>query len=255
MLVALEFPPIQHLFDWPGLALKDTPFEINKTVLLVFLSLAIVLGLFLVAARRPALVPTGVRNVVEVGIEFVDRGIAREVIGPEGTAWVPFLTAMFFFIFVMNIFEIIPVIQFPPTSRMAIPGYLAIQTYVIFLAVGIKHQGLFGYLKNSLFPPGVPKALYLLVVPIEFLSTFLVRPFSLAVRLFANMMAGHQLLTAFYVICAALWSKTLLVAILPLPLLTVIGLTGFELLVAVLQAYIFTMLTAVYIGQSMHADH
>jgi F-type H+-transporting ATPase subunit a len=255
MLWALEFPPIEHLFKWPALLLKGTPFEVNKTVLLTFLSLAIVLGMFLVAARRTALVPTGLRNVVEMAIEFIDRGIAREIIGPEGAAWSPFLTAMFFFILFMNLFEIIPLLQFPPTARMSLPGYLAIQTWILFLAVGIKEQGPLGYLKSSLFPPGVPKFLYLLVVPIEFMSTFLVRPFSLAVRLFANMMAGHLLLVSFYVICAALWSKTFLAVILPLPLLTLIGVTGFELLVIVLQAYIFTILTAVYIGQSTHAEH
>jgi F-type H+-transporting ATPase subunit a len=137
---------------------------------------------------------------------------------------------------------------------MAIPMYLAIQTWVIFIAVGIRTQGLMGYLKNSLIPPGVPKALYVLVVPVEFLSTFLVRPFSLAVRLFANMMAGHLLLVAFYVIAAALWSRSPAVLLLPLPLVTAIVLNGFELLVIVLQAYIFTILTAVYIGQSMHPE-
>lgn len=254
-MLALEFPPVQHLFDWEEIALKGTPFAINKTVLLLWTVVVIVSALFLVAARRPGLVPTGVRNVVEAGIEFVERGIAREVMGPEGAAWVPFLTTMFFFILFLNLFGIIPLVQFPATSRMAIPGYLAIQTWVIFIVVGIKAQGPLGYLKNSLVPPGVPWPLYFLVVPIEFLSTFLVRPFSLAVRLFANMMAGHLLLTAFYVISAALWSKTALAIILPLPVATAIALTGFELLVVVLQAYIFTILTAVYIGQSIHPEH
>jgi F-type H+-transporting ATPase subunit a len=111
------------------------------------------------------------------------------------------------------------------------------------------------YFKSSLLPPGVPKPLYVLVVPIEFISVFLVQPFSLAVRLFANMMAGHLLLVAFYVIAAALWTKSLAVLLLPLPVATAIALTGFELLVGVLQAYIFTILTAVYIGQSMHPAH
>jgi F-type H+-transporting ATPase subunit a len=253
-VLGLHFPEIRGLFEWEGLVFKGTAFEINKTVLLLWITVTIVAGLFLAAARRPQLVPTGIRNAVEAGLEFVERSIAREAMGPEGAAWVPFLVSLFFFILFLNLWEIVPLVQFPPTSRMAIPMYLAIQTWVIFIAVGIRTQGLMGYLKNSLIPPGVPKALYVLVVPVEFLSTFLVRPFSLAVRLFANMMAGHLLLVAFYVIAAALWSRSPAVLLLPLPLVTAIVLNGFELLVIVLQAYIFTILTAVYIGQSMHPE-
>jgi F-type H+-transporting ATPase subunit a len=254
-VLALHFPALKGLFEWQGLAFKGTPFEINKTVLLLWVTVAMVAGMFLVAARRRELVPTGIRTVVEAGIEFVERGIAREAIGAEGAAWVPFLTTMFFFILFLNLWEIIPLVQFPPTSRMAIPMYLAVQTWILFIAVGIKTQGPLGYFKNSLVPPGVPKALYILVVPIEFLSVFLVQPFSLAVRLFANMMAGHLLLVAFYVMAAALWSRSVAVVILPLPVVTAVALTGFELLVGVLQAYIFTILTAVYIGQSIHPAH
>ena len=234
--LALHFPDIKGLFDWEGLAFKGTPFEINKTVLLLWITVALVAALFLAAARRRELVPTGLRNVIEAGLEFVERGIAREAMGPEGVAWVPFLTTMFFFILFLNLWGIVPLVQFPPTSRMAIPMYLALQTWILFIAVGIKTQGPLQYFKNSLVPPGVPKPLYVLVVPIEFLSVFLVQPFSLAVRLFANMMAGHLLLVAFSVIAAALWSKSLAVLILPLPVVTAIALTGFELLVGVLQA-------------------
>jgi F-type H+-transporting ATPase subunit a len=126
---------------------------------------------------------------------------------------------------------------------------------VIFNAVGVANQGPIGYLKSSLFPPGVPKALYLLVTPIEFVSTFLVRPFSLAVRLFANLLAGHILLVTFAVLTAALWVQQWYACFMPLPFLMLLFLTGFELLVAFLQAYIFTILTAVYIGGAMHPEH
>jgi F-type H+-transporting ATPase subunit a len=109
-----------------------------------------------------------------------------------------------------------------------------------------------------LFPPGVPKALYVLVTPIEFLSTFLVRPFSLAVRLFANMLAGHLLLVTFALLTDALLFHNSLVLFKPLavlPLAMDVGITAFEILVAVLQAFIFTILTAVYIGLAMHIEH
>ena len=109
---------------------------------------------------------------------------------------------MFFFIFFINIFEVIPVIQMPGNARIAVPLFLAVTVWFIYNIVGIKHQGFGHYMKNSLVPPGVPKALLILVVPIEFVSTFLVRPFSLAIRLFANMLAGHFILVTFALLCA-----------------------------------------------------
>ena len=141
--------------------------------------------------------PTGVQNLAESVVDFVTDGIIMQTMGPEGLTWLPFLTSLFCFIFFANIFEVIPFIQFPATARMAIPLSLALIVWVLFNFMGIKSQGFFGYIKSSLFPPGVPKALYILVTPIEFLSTFIVRPFSLAVRLFANELAGHLLLVTF----------------------------------------------------------
>jgi F-type H+-transporting ATPase subunit a len=121
--------------------------------------------------------------------------------------------------------------------------------------VGIARQGPLGYLKSSTIPPGVPSILLPLIALIEFVSVFVVRPFSLAVRLFANMLAGHLLLVTFGVLCAALFAKTLSIVILPFSFALLVGLTGFEILVALLQAFIFTILTAVYIGGSMHPEH
>jgi F-type H+-transporting ATPase subunit a len=147
------------------------------------------------------------------------------------------------------------VLQFPINARMALPAFMAILVWVIFNFVGIKSQGFFGYLKSVMFPPGVPKGLLPLVALIEFISTIFVRPFSLAVRLFANMLAGHLLLVTFAVLSAALFTKSILAVILPLPAVMLVLLTGFEILVAVLQAFIFTILTAVYIGGAMHPEH
>ena len=141
---------------------------------------------------------------------------------------------------------------------MANPLMLALVTWVMFIGVGLKHNGL-GYLKQTLFPPGVPKALYLLVTPIEFISTFLVRPFSLAVRLFANMLAGHILLVTFSVLTLGLLlAETMQFALVPLaiaPFLGLVAFTAFELMVAFLQAYIFSLLAGVYIGGALHPAH
>jgi F-type H+-transporting ATPase subunit a len=138
---------------------------------------------------------------------------------------------------------------------MSIPLFLSLLVYLVFNVVGIKSQGPVSYFKNALFPPGVPVALYILVTPIEFVSTFLVRPFSLAVRLFANLLAGHILLVTFAILSAAMWSVGPSLVILPLPALVLILLTAFEVMVAFLQAYIFTILTAVYIGGAIHPEH
>jgi F-type H+-transporting ATPase subunit a len=258
-LAALHFPPIKELVDWEGLFLKGTPFEVNKVVILMWLGVLIVAGLFLAAGRRAKssvdLVPAGVQHVAESGIEFVRKDIIMQTMGADGLRWAPFLTTMFFFIFVTNLFEVIPGIQFPVNARMALPLFLAVVVWFIYNIVGIKSQGLGGYLKSVVMPPGVPKGILPLVALIEFISTFVVRPFSLAVRLFANMLAGHLLLVTFAVLSAALFSKTLLAVILPLPFIMLILLTGFEILVAGLQAFIFTILTAVYIGGAMHPEH
>jgi F-type H+-transporting ATPase subunit a len=253
-VLALDFPPVSHLFEWPDIFFNGTFYAINKSVLIYFAAVILTLLIFLVAGRKQtSMVPAGMQHVAESGINFIEESVVMETIGPEGKKFMPFLTTMFFFILFSNIFEVIPGIQFPANSRMAVPITLALVVWVIYNVVGIKSQGLGGYLKNSLFPPGVPKALYLIVTPIELVSTFVVRPFSLAIRLWANMVAGHLLLVTFAVLSTALWDATYIGAAAPFAMLVM--MTGFEILVSVLQAFIFTILTAVYIGGSLHPAH
>jgi F-type H+-transporting ATPase subunit a len=254
-LLALEFPGIDRIVKFKPIFGEGQLWEFNKVTLICCLATLATLLMFFLAGSRSALVPTGVQNIVESVVDFIRDGIVMQTMGSSGLGWMPYLTALFFFIFFCNIFEIIPVFQIPATARMAIPLFLALMSWAIFIVVGIINQGPLGYFKSSLFPPGVPAALYILVTPIEFISTFLVRPFSLAVRLFANMLAGHILLVTFSVLSAALLVKGPLAIVLPLPAIMLVFLTGFEVLVAVLQAYIFTILTAVYIGGAMHPEH
>jgi F-type H+-transporting ATPase subunit a len=127
-------------------------------------------------------------------------------------------------------------------------------TWVCFVFMGVKKQGL-GYFGHMIWPPGVPMGIRPLVGIIEVISKILVRPFSLAVRLFANLVAGHVLLTVAGIMSAALWTTNLKAIALPGPILLGIAMTGFEVLVAVLQAYIFTILTAVYLNDSIHPEH
>ncbi|MDE0067829.1 MAG: F0F1 ATP synthase subunit A [Acidimicrobiaceae bacterium] len=257
-LLALEFPPVNHLFDWPSIWFEGTLLAINKTVLIYFGSVLVTMMIFGFAGRqRESLVPAGIQHVAESGVNFIEDSVVMQTIGPDGKKFMPFLTTIFFFILFSNITEVIPFIQFPANSRMAIPVTLAVLVWLIYNFVGVRSQGLFGYLKNSLFPPGVPKVLYLIVTPIEFISTFVMKPFSLAIRLWANMVAGHLLLVTFAVLSAAMWASGGVgwggALLLSFPML--ILMTGFEILVSVLQAFIFTILTAVYIGGSMHPEH
>tara|TARA_Y100000746_G_scaffold70505_2_gene58727 strand:- start:927 stop:1694 length:768 start_codon:yes stop_codon:yes gene_type:complete len=253
-VLALDFPPITHLFEWPDILFNGTWYAVNKTSLIYMAAVVITAAIFLSAGRKKtSLVPVGVQHVAEAGVNFIEESVVMETIGPEGKKYMPFLTTMFFFILFSNIFEVIPGIQFPANSRMAVPITLALVVWLIYNFVGIRSQGLGGYFKNSLFPPGVPKALYLIVTPIELVSTFVVRPFSLAIRLWANMVAGHLLLVTFAILTAALWDATYVGAVAPFAML--ILMTGFEILVSVLQAFIFTILTAVYIGGSLHPAH
>jgi F-type H+-transporting ATPase subunit a len=248
-LLALDFPPISHLTVW-----RDLGGGINKTVLIYFLAVVLTLLLFFIAGAKRQMVPTGVQAVAESSVDFVRNQIIMPTMGVDGMGYLPFLATMFFFILFSNLTEVIPFIQFPANARIAMPMTLALLVWVIFNIVGFAKHGLH-YLTGILFPPGVPKPLYVLVTPIEFVSVFFVRPLSLSVRLFANMLAGHLILVTFSVLCAALWTLKVNLVILPFTFTLLVGMTGFEVLVGFLQAFIFTILTAVYIGSSLHPEH
>jgi F-type H+-transporting ATPase subunit a len=252
---SFTFPEINSILRW-----KDIFPSFNKIALIAVLAAVIGSLIFILAARKDAAVaPKGVRNLAETSVEFIENGIVMQTMGKDGLGWTPFLLSLFLFIYLCNVPGIIPLFQMPATARMAIPVFLALLVWVVYNGVGIKHQGLFGYLKSTLFPPGVPWPLYILVTPIEFISNILVRPFSLTVRLFANMLAGHILLVTFALLTQSLVTaetkQLLLKPMMVLPLFMLVFLTAFEVLVAFLQAYIFTILTAVYIGGATHPEH
>ena len=252
-MFALEFPPINAILRW-----KDIFPTFNKIALMAVLAAAIGTIVYLLAANRdPKVAPKGVRNLAETSVEFIENGIVMETMGRDGLGWTPFLLSLFVFIYLCNVPGILPILQMPVTARIAVPMCLSLLVWVIFIGTGIKHQGVGGYFKSVLFPPGVPKALYILVTPIEFISTIIVRPFSLTVRLMANMMAGHILLVTFALLTEALVQAKdrVLIPVGILPFFMLVFLTLFEVLVAFLQAYIFTILTAVYIGGATHPEH
>lgn len=258
MFVAELLPNVNELFEWKGIFGEHTVLEFNKTAFMAFLSTVICIAFFMIGSRRKALVPTGVQNAAEAGYLAIEENISVAAMGDEGKKWTPFFATLFFWIFFINIWSVVPFIYFPATSRLAIPLFLALVSWAVFIVTGFVKQGP-GYLWHNVNPPGVPFALKFLVIPIEIFSKYLVRPFSLAVRLFANMTAGHVLLAVFAIMTNELFvvhnSGLYQIAFSPLPFLGLVAFTGFELLVAVLQAYIFTILTAVYVNESVHPEH
>jgi F-type H+-transporting ATPase subunit a len=256
-----------HLFSgcgYPAPSISDFYFkpiftiggiQITKPILLAVVAGAVVLGFFAIAFARPKLVPRGAQNVGELGVLFVRDQILRPQLGKKGDGYLPFLVALFFFIWIMNLFAIIPLLQFPATSKYAIPVGLAAVVWLIYMTLGIRHQGPLGYFKNMAVPEGAPWWILPLLSPIELFSNIVVRPFTLSIRLFANMLAGHLLLLVFGVASWYLFSATigLLFAVTSFALTLV--LTLLEVLVQALQAFIFTTLTAFYFAEAMESSH
>ena len=240
-------------FEYPGLIGGFT-----KPMLIIVLGTLLVAALFYLAARRAQTVPGKAQFVGEGLYGFVRNGIALDAIGHEGMKYVPYLATLFSFIAILNLAGIIPILQFPATSRIAIPLFLAIISWVIYNAIGIRRQGLVGYFKNMMFPPGIPWPVYILLAPIELFSTFFVRPITLALRLTFNMFAGHLVLLLFVLGGQYLvFTKGGFVGVIAgsVSLLGSIVLTFFEGFVQLLQAYVFTLLTALYIGGALADEH
>lgn len=233
---------------------KVGSFAFTKPMLLALVSTVIAVAFFWAAFAKPKLVPRGAQNLGELGIMFVRDQILRPMMGKRGDNFLPFLVALFFFIWIMNIMEVIPIAQYPPMAQIAFPGALMLMVYGTYTYLGIKHQGLGGYFANMI-PKGVPPGILVILAPVEILQYIIVRPFTLAVRLFANMFAGHILVLVFTL--ATWYMLTLSIGLLfsATSFILTILLTAFELLIQALQAYIFTILTAQYIGGSLEAGH
>jgi len=243
-------------FEYPPIFGEGTFF--TKPMLIIVVATVLVAVLFFLAARRAAAVPGKGQFMGESIYGFVRNGIALDTMGREGLRFAPYLATLFAFIVTLNISGIIPFVQFPATSRIAIPLFLAVISCVIFNTIGIRRQGFLGYFKNMMFPPGIPKLVYVLLAPIELVSTVIIRPLTLMLRLTFNMFAGHLVLLLFILGGEfLLLEKGGLVGIAAgsISLLGSIVLTFFEGFVQILQAYVFVLLTALYIGGAMSEEH
>ena len=247
-------PPSTKDFELPPI-FGDNVYT-TKPILLVFLSVILISIFFILSARKAAIVPSKFQFAGESVYSFVRENLAKEVIGHEFMRFVPYLFTLFTFILVNNLFGIIPLIQFPTMSHVSFPYVLALSTYLVFHYVGIRKQGAFKYFKEILFMPGVPKAAYILITPLEILTFFVVRPLTLSLRLFANMFAGHLLLLVFILGGEHLFQGVIgLKLISPFAFSIGIVLTFFEFMVQCLQAYIFTLLAALYIAGALADEH
>jgi F-type H+-transporting ATPase subunit a len=230
------------------------PWHVTKPELLMVICVIIVVGFFWAAFAKPKLVPRGAQNLGELGVLFVRDQILRPMIGKKGDGFLPFLASLFFFIWIMNIMEVIPVAQFPVPAHIGFAWTLVGLVWLTYVSVGIRAHGPIGFFRNMI-PSGVPWWIMGLLVPIIWFSDLLLRPFTLGVRLFANMFAGHILLLVFYLATWYFASASFGLVYAAGSLAMVIVLTGFELLIQALQAFIFTMLAAFYIADALEAAH
>lgn len=250
-------PTIADFFP-PAVLFEGTPFELNRIMLIRILVAAVLITVMVLVSRRAKLVPGRLQAAVEFVLGFVRNNIAYEVLGEKvGRKYFPLLATIFCTVLFMNLTGIVPFLNIAGTSVIGLPLVLALWVYVTYLWAGVQaHHGVGRFLKGALFPPGVPWPLYILLVPIEALQVFVLRPATLAIRLLANMVAGHLMLaicfvaTQYFFFTSDGGMKFFGAGTLVAGLLFFL----FEAFVAALQAYVFAILAAVYINLSVE-DH
>jgi F-type H+-transporting ATPase subunit a len=253
-LLASDFPPGVGEFFPPALFGLDG--WLTKFTIFAWLAVGVLIIFFLSATRNPKLVPGRLQWMGESVYGFARDGIAIPMIGHDGVKFAPYFATLFSFILLTNLYSIIPFFQISPNAHIAFPILLAVISYVMFNYVGIKRHGFRRYVKTALVP-AAPWYILPLLVPIEFFSTFIVRPITLSVRLFANMFAGHMILLVFTLGGFALLESTSWF-IKPISVVSwamAIALTFLEALVILLQSYVFVVLTASYISGALAEEH
>ncbi|MFQ5931042.1 MAG: F0F1 ATP synthase subunit A [Nitrospiraceae bacterium] len=231
-----ELHPFVHL------SLFGVDISLNKAVLMMWVVVALVAGLLIAAGTSRRLVPTKLQSLAELLVDFI-RGMILDTMGREGMRFFPFVSTLFVFILFCNLLGLIPG-SFTVTSQIVVTASFALFVYSMSIVVGFALHGV--KFLGILVPPGTPGWLLPLIIPIELVSQ-LARPLSLAVRLFANMTAGHTVLAVLFGMALSL---PLVIGWLPFAF--TIAMNVLELVIAFIQAYIFTILTCVYLGDAMH---
>lgn len=245
-------------FWWPLIG-GDSPWTLTRPALVLLISVGLLVWFFAGTSRKLALVPSKQQFLVEGTYNFVRNTIGRDIIGSKDfLKFVPLLFTLFTLILLNNVFGIVPFVQYPTMSRVGIPIVLTLIVYITYHTVALRTKhGVGGYLK-SLIPPGLPGWLKPVLFVLEFLTYFVIRPLTLALRLFGNMLAGHLMLLVFilggeYLLLHG--DNLFLRASGVLSFGFSIVMTFFELLIEFLQAFIFTLLAALYIADATSEHH
>jgi len=244
----LEVPFVGEV-HLPALHILGRELPITKYVVMMWIASALILLVAWLATRRRSLAPRGMQNVLEAIVVFVRDELARKNIGPHGDRYVPYLLSTFVFILFCNGLGLLPY-GATATSNISVTAGLAGMAFLMIQASGVREHGLYGHFRN-LVPHGMPVWLLPIMIPVEIVGMF-TKPFALCIRLFANMTAGHVAILSLFSLVFIL-KMVWVGAVLSVPL--ALFISGIELLVVLLQAYIFTMLTSLFIGMSVHPQH
>lgn len=222
--------------------------SITHHIAMMWVASLLLIFLMIRSFRKPSAVPTGLTNLFELVVVFVRDEVVLPNMGEHGRKYMPFLLTVFFFILFCNLVGLVPY-SATATGNISVTAGLAIITFVVMIGAGIANNGVLGYFK-SLIPSGVPAPLLILLVPIEIFSLF-VRPFALCVRLFANMTGGHVAILVFLSLIIIMQNEWVAIAAVPLA----VAIYLLEILVGFVQAFVFTLLTTVFVGMAAHPDH
>ncbi|MFZ0606629.1 MAG: F0F1 ATP synthase subunit A [Xanthobacteraceae bacterium] len=242
---------IHDMIQLPMLSMGGHPISFTNSALVMFIIVGLVSALFIGATASRAVVPGRLQSVAEMSYEFVANTV-RSSAGNEGMRFFPFVFTLFMFVLFANLIGLIPY-SFTVTSQLIVTASLALLVFFIVVVYGFWRNGL--HFLNLFVPKGVPKLILPAIMVIEVLS-FVARPVSHSVRLFANMLAGHITLQVFAGFIIMLGSAGILgIFGATLPFIMVVLLSALELLVAVLQAYVFAILTCIYLNDAIHPGH
>ncbi|NLW13001.1 MAG: F0F1 ATP synthase subunit A [Trueperella sp.] len=248
-------PSLEHEFDPPALFFVDTPFEMNRIILIRLIGALVLAFILIWYAKRKQLVPNRRQSAVEMLLDFSRVQVGHEIIGEDkADRYQPMLMTIFLGILFMNITGVVPGLQIAGTSLIGMPLIYALFAYFGFIFAGIREKGAARFFKDSLMPAGVPWPIYFILTPIEFLSNFIIRPLTLTIRLLMNMVAGHLILVLLFLGTHFLYFQLSGVVGIATGALTMIGSVAFfifEVFVGALQAYIFALLSAIYISLSI----
>jgi F-type H+-transporting ATPase subunit a len=253
---------MEHLQPHVIIPLKigNLDISITNAVIMMWIACILVFLTLTLAGRIGRLIPRGLQNLMESLVNFAKQSLIHEILGEDGMRWFPFITTLFFFILYCNLLGLIPIpkIGFTATSNINVTASLAIVVFILTQGAGMAKHGLVGYCRTFV-PKGMPGGIAGIVlvgfmILVEIISQ-LARPFSLAVRLFANMTAGHMVILVFISMIFMFQGVAAKIFVTPVSVVMAVIMMAFEIFVSLLQAFIFAILASIYISLAVHPEH